>query len=232
MKKLVKKLFLRMGCWKKLQSNTTSITRSIRGDDNKVRYKDARLDSVKFDIIGNRNRIIIKPGCLINNVTFFIRGDGHRILIKSHCRFNGGGSIWLEGENCSLEIGRQSTFENVHLALTEQGSKLSIGRNCMFAYSIEVRTGDSHSVISRETNERINHAKDINIGDHVWVAAHCIILKGVSIAADSIVATGAVVTKSFDAGGIVIGGNPAVILKEGITWSRERLRRRDMDREA
>ena len=225
MKKLFKKFLRRISFWKPPPLETKSIVRSIHGERNSIRYKDTRLKSVKFDILGSGNRILIKPGCVLNNVTFYIRGDNHRILIEDRCQFNGGGNIWLEGDRCSLEIGRESTFENVHLALTEQGSKLSIGQNCMFAYSIEVRTGDSHSVISRETNERINHAKDVKIGDHVWVAAHCIILKGVSIAADSIVATGSVVTKSFVAEGIVIGGNPAVKLREGITWSRERIRR-------
>ena len=225
MKRFLKKILLRIGLRKKVALPARSIFKSIHGERNRVRYKDAVLESVKFDIIGSGNRIVIKPGCVINHVTFYIRGDNHKILINDHCRFNGGGSIWLEGDNCSLRIGKQTTFENVHLALTEQGSKLSIGRDCMFAYSIEVRTGDSHSVISRATNERINHVKNIMIGDHVWVAAHCIILKGVSIASDSIVATGAVVTKSFTTEGIVIGGNPAVKLKDGITWSRERIRR-------
>jgi acetyltransferase-like isoleucine patch superfamily enzyme len=225
MQGFVKTLLRSIGLWRDILVHANTNTKSIRGGRNSVCYKDATLRSVSFDIIGSGNHILIKSGCVLNKVTFYIRGDNHRILIHDHCRFNDGASIWLEGDNCALEIGRESTFENVHLALTEQGSKLSIGQDCMFAYGIEVRTGDSHSVMARDTNERINHVKDVSIGDHVWIAAHCTILKGVSIAAHSIVATGAVVTKSFDTEGLVIGGNPAIKLKEGITWSRERIPR-------
>jgi acetyltransferase-like isoleucine patch superfamily enzyme len=225
MKEILNRLWQKAGLRKAAAIEVKSVVRSVHGENNRVRYKDAELNSVRFDIVGNGNRIIIKPGCVLNHVTFYVRGDNHRVIIRKNCRFNGGGCVWLEGDDCVLEIGRQSSFENVHLALTEEGSKMSIGRDCMFAYSFEVRTGDSHSVLSRESNERINYAKDVHIGDHVWVAAHCIILKGVSIASDSIVASGAVVTRSFDTGGIVIGGNPAVKIKEGITWSRARIAR-------
>lgn len=93
----------------------------------------------------------------------------------------------------------------------------------MFAYDIDVRTGDSHSIISTASNERLNHAQDVVIGDHVWVAAHCIILKGVRIPEDSVIATGSVVTGSYQTPGILIGGNPARQLKEGISWVRERI---------
>jgi acetyltransferase-like isoleucine patch superfamily enzyme len=93
----------------------------------------------------------------------------------------------------------------------------------MFAYDIDVRTGDSHSIISQSSNERINYAKDIFIGDHVWIAAHSILLKGSSISENSVVATGSVVTQAFEKKGIIIGGNPATQIKEGITWSRKRI---------
>jgi acetyltransferase-like isoleucine patch superfamily enzyme len=97
----------------------------------------------------------------------------------------------------------------------------------MFAYDIDVRTGDSHSIISQETGERINYAQDVCIGDHVWIAAHTILLKGSAIPDNSIVATGSVVTRPFETRGIILGGNPAKTIKDGITWSRQRIDRRE-----
>ncbi len=199
------------------------VKRKISGINNVIIYKNAILSSVFFDISGNENTIEIMDDCILNNVKFYIRGDGHRILIKSGCRFNRGGNIWFEDEGCSLLIGENSTFEDVHLALTEPNSKITIGKDCMFAYDIDVRTGDSHSIISKESGERINYAEDISIGDHVWVAAHCILLKGSTIPDDSVVATGSVVTKKYTSKGIIIAGNPAKQVKHGITWSRKRI---------
>lgn len=201
-----------------------NITRkNIRGKNNTISHKHTILNSVLFKINGSNNFIELRDGCILNNVTFRICGNNHRISIGSNCRFNNGGDIWIEDDHCTLEIGNDSTFEKVHLALTESYSKMYIGQDCMFAYDIDVRTGDSHSIISTASNERLNHAQDVVIGDHVWVAAHCIILKGVRIPEDSVIATGSVVTRSYQTPGILIGGNPARQLKEGISWVRERI---------
>jgi acetyltransferase-like isoleucine patch superfamily enzyme len=85
-----------------------------------------------------------------------------------------------------------------------------------------MRTGDSHSIIDTKSGKKVNFAKNISIGDHVWVAGHSIILKGVCILDDSIVAAGSVVTKSADEKRVILAGNPARIVKRGITWSGER----------
>jgi acetyltransferase-like isoleucine patch superfamily enzyme len=201
-----------------------TVKKIIKGENNQINYANARLTSVIFDIQGNGNNVEIKEGSIFNNVTIFIRGNKHKILIGKNCSFNRGGNIWLEDNNCILTIGEKTTFEDVHLALTEPGSKISIGSDCMFAYDIDVRTGDSHSIISQESNDRINFAKDVYIGNHVWIAAHSIILKGTFISEDSVVATGSVVTgKHKFKKGTIIGGNPARQLTQGITWSRERI---------
>lgn len=199
------------------------VKRKIEGKNNKIIYDKAVLSSVFFDISGDDNRIEIMDGCTLTNVVFYIRGNGHHVLIKRGCRFNRGGNIWFEDNNCSLLIGENSTFVDVHLALTEPNSKITIGQDCMFAYDIDVRTGDSHSILSKESNERINYAADISIGNHVWIAAHCILLKGTTIPNDSVVATGSVVTKQYTSDGIIIGGNPAKQIKTGITWARKRV---------
>jgi acetyltransferase-like isoleucine patch superfamily enzyme len=201
------------------------VRRKIHGKNNSVIYPHALLSSVCFDISGNNNTIEIDGGCVLNNVNFYIRGNYHEIKMDKHCRFNGGGSIWFEDNNGSLFIGENSTFENVHLAITEPHSTIKIGKDCMFAYDIDVRTGDSHSIISRTNNERINYAKDVVIDNHVWVGAHCIILKGSFISEDSVVATGSIVTQRYEEKGIIIGGNPAKKIKGHISWDRKRIYR-------
>jgi len=112
----------------------------------------------------------------------------------------------VEDSDCLLTIGEKSTFEDVHFALTEPNSRMKIGRDCMFATDVDIRTGDSHSIISQESNQRVNYAEDVFIGDHVWIGARSIVLKGSSISDNSIVGTGSVVNKRFEMPGIIIGG--------------------------
>lgn len=201
---------------------TRKVTLLIRGENNVLIVNYAALKHVTFNIKGSNNKIIIADNVSLKNLTFYIRGCDNIITIQNNVRISGG-SLWQEDSYTEIHIGMNSTFESVHLAATENHSKIVIGEDCMFARDIEIRTGDSHSILDLETNKRINHAKDVAIGNHVWVASHCVILKGVSIPNYSVVATGSIVTKSIQDENVIIGGNPAKIIKQNITWKRERL---------
>jgi acetyltransferase-like isoleucine patch superfamily enzyme len=223
--RLIKERFPTIGAYIKniyFRTQRNDITKKIRGRKNRITYANSILRNVTFDIDGCDNNIDIKENCILNNVTFYIRGNNHSISIKNNCRFNSGGSIWFEDDNGHLTVGEHSTFEDINLAVTEPKSAITIGCDCMFAYDIDIRTGDSHSIVAADTNERINYAKDVIIGNHVWVAAHSVILKGVIIKDNSVVATGSIVTSKYSVSEILIGGNPAKKLKEGISWTRAR----------
>ncbi|MVM37180.1 acyltransferase [Spirosoma sp. HMF3257] len=200
------------------------LTKKIRGKQNKLSVDpSAFCVNCVVDIVGRNNTIIIEEGARLNGVIFYIRGNSNRIFIARQVQFKRAGSLWIEDERCEIRIGERTEIEDAHVAVTEPDSSVQIGKGCLLAYDIDVRTGDSHSILDAVTQQRINYAKDVIIDDHVWIAAHCSILKGVRIRKDSIVATRSVVTKSFDQEGVIIGGNPAKILKEQITWCRDRI---------
>lgn len=197
--------------------------KEIKGKNNSINYNGSILSDVKFIINGNNNVIKIGKDCQLRNMTFEIRGDNHTITFGENTWFLDTSEIVFEDSGCSLTIGEDGRFWGIHIAVTEPNSKITIGNGCTFAYDVDMRTGDSHSILSLETGERLNFAKDILIGDRVWIAAHNIILKGVTIPDNSIVATGSIVTKKFKDKNVLIAGNPAKIIKEGVDWSRNRI---------
>ncbi len=207
--------WLILGEWK-------GVRRSIQGKGNVFQAEGVVFTNLELEIIGDNNTIVIGPGSRFNNVTFHVRGSGYRIEFGPNCTVSRGGNFWFEDEGGLLQVGRDTSMVDVHIAITERGSKVIIGEDCMFANDIDLRTGDSHSVIDVSTGERFNFPGDIHIGRHVWIAPHSVILKGVSIGENSIVAIGSVVTKSFESG-VIIAGCPAKIIRSGVSWSRERI---------
>jgi len=192
----------------------------ITGSNNKICNDGAILNSVNFDIIGNNNTISIGYHTVLKGLHFRIRGSGHSIKIGINCRFNERGTLWLQENNGSIQIGNKTTIQNAHIAVTGPSSEIRIGEDCLFAYDIDIRTGDSHSIICSKTGKRLNYSKNIRIGDHVWIASHVIILKGVCVGKNSVIATGSVVTKSCGEG-VIMGGNPAMVIKKNINWDRK-----------
>ena len=216
------RVFRRVG--RLLHGGTSQIEKTIRGQGNVFDAEGASLSEVRLDIIGDNNRIKVGAGCVLSNVYFRIRGSGHQIEFGTNCRVSRGAVLWFEDRDGVLQVGSGTTMVEIHIAVTEN-SKVIIGEDCMFANDIDIRTGDSHSVIDIQTGERLNYPGDVVISRHVWIAPHTVILKGVSIGENSIVATGAVVTKSCEPG-VIMGGNPAKAIKNGVSWKRERVARK------
>jgi acetyltransferase-like isoleucine patch superfamily enzyme len=69
--------------------------------------------------------------------------------------------------------------------------------------------------MSHDTSDYHKYLIDspITIGDNCWLATNCVILPGVELASHTVVAAGAVVTKSFLQGNCILAGVPARIVK-------------------
>jgi acetyltransferase-like isoleucine patch superfamily enzyme len=63
----------------------------------------------------------------------------------------------------------------------------------MIAKFVEIRTGDSHSIIDIQTGERINKAGNVILKDHVWLGAHIKVLKGVTLGENFIIGASSIV---------------------------------------
>lgn len=227
LKELIKKQPLLVKMYRSFKSGATfkpTYTKTIKGSSNTLDIdSSALLIECRITITGNHNEVVVKETAMLTNVTINIHGNNNKIVIGKNVGFSEGGSLWIEDDHCQILIGDETSFVHTSIAVTEPYSKVEIGYDCLFAYDIDVRTGDSHSIIDLATNKRINYARNVIIGNHVWVASHVSILKGVSLPSNCIVATRALVTKSFDKENVLIGGSPATILKENINWEKERI---------
>ncbi|WP_368253629.1 DapH/DapD/GlmU-related protein, partial [Clostridium paraputrificum] len=71
----------------------------------------------------------------------------------------------------------------------------------------------THPLDAQERISGTELGKPITIGDNCWIGGSATIVPGVTLGNNVVVAAGAVVTKSFG-DNVVIGGNPAKIIKE------------------
>lgn len=194
--------------------------RRIEGKGNKIIKKGALL-KVKIEIKGNNNYIEFEVGSFVANTEIKIRGNNHRLIIKTECNFLGG-EILMNDNNCLISIGQYTTVESADLAATENNSRIEIGEDCMFASTIEIRTSDAHSIISRQTGERINPAKNVFIGNHVWLANDVKVLKGSHIESNSVIGATSIVNGEIPAN-CLAAGIPAIVKKKDVIWTRERI---------
>jgi len=88
--------------------------------------------------------------------------------------------------------------------------KLFFGNYCIFGPNSGIMSGN-HDVY--DTRKSFTD-KVTKLGDYCWVGMNSVILPGVELGDFTVVAAGAVVTKSFSEGYCVVGGNPAKKIKD------------------
>ena len=125
---------------------------------------------------------------------------GENIYMESNIRFDYGYNIHV-GENF------YANFDCTILDVSE----VRIGDNCMIAPGVHIYTA-THPLDPTERNSGKELAKPVNIGDNVWIGGKAIINPGISIGDNAVIASGSVVTKNVP-NNVVVGGNPAKIIK-------------------
>ena len=95
-------------------------------------------------------------------------------------------------------------------------SSISIGEHCAISWDVEILDSDMHTIVANDGQALPNRAP-VAIEDRVWIGTRALILKGVTIGHDSIVAAGAVVASSVPPHSIC-AGNPAKVIRQVQGW--------------
>jgi acetyltransferase-like isoleucine patch superfamily enzyme len=134
---------------------------------------------------------------------------------------------------CSFAVGANGQctigdFTLLNGALIMAEDKIEIGSHCLISWNVGIADSDFHPL---DPAQRLIEAQalapffkgrpprpklktlPVKIADNVWIGMNAVILKGVTIGENSVVAAGSVVTKSVPPD-TVVAGNPAVVVKK------------------
>jgi len=135
-----------------------------------------------------------------------------KVRFKGRCRMGTSTKIVCTGE---LTVG--ADFISTAQTSIYCAQQIEFGAGNLLAWDITVLDNDYHSVLD-EQGEKINPARPVKIGDRVWIGAQSTLLKGTQIGNDCIIAAGSLLHRKFEGDGRLIGGNPARVLKQGVSW--------------
>lgn len=128
---------------------------------------------------------------------------------------NAGKGLWIEPPfycdyGYNIHTGK-SVFFNFNCVILDV-MKVEIGNHVLVGPDVQIYTA-THPLDAKTRNSWLEYAKPVTIGNNVWIGGGAIIYPGVTIGDGVVIAAGAVVTKSVPEN-VVVGGNPAKIIKE------------------
>lgn len=136
---------------------------------------------------------------------------------------------WFVSVHAGAEatIGRNTTANlGVSIAvkiLIEPMGYVAIGEDCMFSDGITLQCGDQHPLICIESGDILNKGLSrIELEQHCWVGRDVTILasgSSVTLGRGGIAGARSVIPKSTPPLSVSVG-NPARVVRQGVTWSR------------
>jgi acetyltransferase-like isoleucine patch superfamily enzyme len=148
----------------------------------------------------------------------------HAVVFGNHVSVYAGCSFAIQKDgHCTV-----GDFTLLNGAIVMAEELVEIGSHCLISWGVGIADSDFHPLEpaqrlidsqalapffkDRPLRPKLKTAP-VKIGDNVWIGMNAVILKGVTIGENSVVAAGAVVTKSIPANAIA-AGNPAVMVKK------------------
>ena len=215
----------------KLLSIPKSLYFNLSAFPLKIAVKMSVLVSYKTKLKGiKKNKIIIDApikfglikigfggvdSIMENKHSFFRIDNGGKIIFKEKCLFSSGVSLRIS-PNSSLTLGNNfSANKNFTIFCDDINT---IGNDVLVGWNVNIRSSDGHHIY--DTVNKLNNpiVKPVTIGNHVWIASNVDILKGSYIPDNCVVAYRSCVLSRFTTPHCIIGGYPAKVLRENISW--------------
>lgn len=148
-------------------------------------------------LVRNFGKIVIGDGVALNPWP-----QGEPFVTSLH--------TWLPG--AELRIGEQCVLNGTVIHARE---RVEIGPWTMFGPGCVVIDNDSHPITRDRYLRRGREVASapVVLGENVWVGTRSVILKGVTIGENTIVAAGSIVTRELPAN-VIAGGNPCRVIKD------------------
>lgn len=143
-----------------------------------------------------------------NDAKLQINGDftiGHGVRIS----VSKGGELSFGGKKEETDSGITSD------TLIMVFNKVKIGYDFICAWNVFISDSDWHQIKGQITTS------DIEIGNHVWIANSCSILKGSKIGDGSIVASHSKLGNKEYPSRSIIAGIPGDVVRSSVEWSRD-----------
>ncbi|WP_344774499.1 acyltransferase [Gryllotalpicola kribbensis] len=175
---------------------------------------------VRVSFRGSGNVLKIADTAKVVDLAAEFAGDNGRIDISETSKPRTGLRLNIRvGHESSVAIGANVGCETRMFVSASEGASVVVGEDCMIATGVELRTDDSHAIYDVRSRKRVNPARSITIGEHVWLGKSVVVMGGVTIGSGSVVGFRSIVTRDIPNNCVAVGA-PTRVVRRNVAWER------------
>lgn len=168
-----------------------------------------------IEVVGYNNRIKIDEPSFLHTLNIVVGGDA-KLTIGRNCVIHDA-SFAVGAGGGIIKIGAGTVFGKRFRALVAKGVSITVGNGCCFEDDVQISSARGKTVFNVLSEEVLNPASNISLGDRVLVNNRSCIWAGAAIGANSIIDWDTHVAAGFPAHSL-ISGNPAALVQAGMDW--------------
>lgn len=197
----------------------TEITDYSDDQGNKIIGTPKICQNARINFTARNCRVEIAAGVSLQNASFEMSADNGLIRIGAQSAVK---SYMRVGLNSSIIIGERLSSTGGGSYSATEGTSVTIGDDCMFAVSFDIRSDHSHPIFDRRTGKRVNKSKSVVIGDHVWLGPQALIYPGANVGEGCVIGARALVSGAIPPNSVAVGV-PARVTRRDIVWDKRHL---------
>lgn len=170
---------------------------------------------------GDNNLFYCEGNVKLDNAKFTFNGNNSIVYLSSAINSKYSFNLVIYNDS-TFFIGREGNMSSPININIQENQNVVIGAEVTISSGVNIRTADIYPIYDNLKKERINFAKSVFIGDHVWIGHLAYISRGVQIGSGSIIENYSFVPHNVRIpSNSVSFGNPVRIEKTGVFYTND-----------
>ena len=170
---------------------------------------------------GENNVLYCEGNVKLIGANFLFEGN-NSIVYLSSSQFSQYSFTLVIYNDSTFFIGRDNNLSSPININIQENQNVIIGAGGSISSGVNIRTSDIHPIYDNQYKERINHAKSVFIGDHVWIGHLAYISRGVKIGSGAIVENYSFIPHNAKVySNSLVVGNPVKIEKRDVFFVKD-----------
>lgn len=185
-------------------------------EENEFQGELPKLINSQINFKGKNNILICEENVCLWNSRIDFNLDNSILYLSSNIH-DYSVNISLHNNNVCF-IGKNNFFNGQTIFVLSESKNIILGDDCFISYNVVFRVSDGHPIYNTNTKERMNYAKSIYAGDHIWFGQNAMIFKGSKIGSGAIIGAGSVVSNKTIESNTTYAGAPLKLIHNDTFW--------------